>query len=799
MGAELSRSGASSRVTAPGEREILADFLEALRSGAAAGAVEFLSEDDRRRASPELLAAMACAEIEHRAASTPTADGAEATIEFRAPLRSVPQWLEAFPRLAREPACVVEVIAADFAARRRCGAAADVRDYVEQFPQWAESISERLSQIDPLATVAVQPPEAPPRTEETQSLARSFDASTQALAGSGAGRRVRTANLAPDAEFGDYILQEEIARGGMGVVYKAVQRKLNRTVAVKMILSGNLASEQEVRRFYTEAEAAAHLDHPGIVPIYEVNEVDGQHFFSMGYVDGQSLQQRLGSGPLPPREAAEILCQTAEAIRYAHEHGVVHRDLKPSNILLTKDGRPRVTDFGLAKTVEGDCGLTASGQILGTPGYMPPEQAMGNTHEVGPHSDVYSLGALLYCLLTGRPPFQAATAVETLHQVIEREPARPRLLNPAVDLDLETICLKCLEKRKEHRIESAGELVAELTRYLAGEPIRSRRTGPVTRARRWIARNRTTAALVGLAPVLVVAIAASIVFAGRARESRELSQLRSAFQAGIERVELNPVYLREMEQLVTRIAARDPEEAANSESRLQSAWVAATDRAIRRRYLTDADVERIESALAVLEESDSDQAPRLRALLDQRRLEWQEAFDLKAPFAGLSEVFPPAVASVREGKLVPTPPPDPEDPAIEKPPALVVPTQVAAGPRVQLQAEFDAGWETGYEIGLTLNHGDNTGYDFVLRPAPVIERDLDALEDRFHERTTARRVTFAEARRRGRAAVDRDSPQRLASPEAGAADGGGPLRRPVAVGQARPRRPGPAGEPGRAD
>ena len=224
--------------------------------------------------------------------------------------------------------------------------------------------------------------------------------------------------------FGDYELLSEIARGGMGVVYKARQVKLNRLVALKMILAGNLAGEAEIRRFYLEAEAAANLDHPGIVPIYEVGQHEGQHYFSMGFVEGQSLAQRVAEGPLPPREAAALMVQIAEAVQYAHEKGVIHRDLKPGNVLLDAQGRPKVTDFGLAKKLQSDSGLTASGQIMGTPSYMPPEQAQGRA-DIGPLADVYSLGAMLYCLLTGRPPFQAASAMDTLKQVLEQDPPAP--------------------------------------------------------------------------------------------------------------------------------------------------------------------------------------------------------------------------------------------------------------------------------------------------------------------------------------------------------------------------------------
>ncbi|RPI89625.1 MAG: serine/threonine protein kinase, partial [Planctomycetaceae bacterium] len=232
--------------------------------------------------------------------------------------------------------------------------------------------------------------------------------------------------------FGDYEVLSEIARGGMGVVYKARQRNLNRIVALKMILAGHLANDSDVKRFYAEAEAAAALDHPGIVPIFEIGQHEGQHYFSMAFIEGESLARRVAEGPIPPREAAELVRKVSEAVDYAHQKGIIHRDLKPGNVLLDQTGQPRVTDFGLAKQLAADSGLTGTGQILGTPSYMPPEQAAGKMDAVSPASDVYSLGAILYCLITGRPPFQAASPLETLQQVLSQEPAPSRQLNAQV-------------------------------------------------------------------------------------------------------------------------------------------------------------------------------------------------------------------------------------------------------------------------------------------------------------------------------------------------------------------------------
>ncbi len=335
--------------------------------------------------------------------------------------------------------------------------------------------------------------------------------------------------------FGDYELIQMIARGGMGVVYKARQRRLNRIVALKMILTGQLASTEEVQRFYLEAEAAAQLEHPNIVPIFEVGEQAGQPFFSMSFVDGGSLAQRVREGPLPPREAAGLVEQIARAVGHAHDHGIIHRDLKPANILLDKDGNPKVSDFGLAKKVAGDSNLTVAGQLMGTPSYMAPEQAAGRTTEIGPAADIYALGAILYCLLTGRPPFESIDVVETLRQVKEQEPLPPRRRIPAVGRDLDTICLKCLQKDARKRYASAVALAEDLHRFLVGEPIRARPVGRVERLWRWCRRNPGVASLLGaVAASLLIGMATTSYYAVQA-SNREQDALANARRAQQER------------------------------------------------------------------------------------------------------------------------------------------------------------------------------------------------------------------------------------------------------------------------
>jgi serine/threonine-protein kinase len=320
--------------------------------------------------------------------------------------------------------------------------------------------------------------------------------------------------------FGDYELFAEVARGGMGVVYKARQVSLNRIVAVKMILSGRLAGEDDVRRFRAEAEAAANLRHANIVAIHEVGAVRGQHYFSMEFVDGRSLAQMVRESPLSANQAAGYMRTVAEAIHYAHTQGILHRDLKPSNVLVDQDDQPRITDFGLAKRFNVGSETTFSGAVVGTASYMPPEQAAGRGAEVGPASDVYSLGAMLYELVTGRPPFRAETPLETLRQVRDCLPASPRVLNPKLPLDLETICLKCLAKEPRQRYASAGELADELGRFVAGEPIHARPVGPLGRVARWAARHPILAGLLSTAAVLLLIVTTAAISVAHTLEAR---------------------------------------------------------------------------------------------------------------------------------------------------------------------------------------------------------------------------------------------------------------------------------------
>ena len=307
-------------------------------------------------------------------------------------------------------------------------------------------------------------------------------------------------------QLGDYELLEEVGRGGQGVVFRARQKSLNRTVALKIIGLGQWATSAHLKRFRLEAEAAARLEHPGIVPIHEVGERDGSCYFSMKFIEGGQLDAVVRREPMAVRRAAELIAKVARTVHYAHEHGILHRDIKPGNILLDGKGEPHLTDFGLARLVESESTVTRTMEVLGTPSYMAPEQAVGNNDAVSSVTDVYGLGAVLYQLLTGHPPFAGGTTYETIKLLLDSEPGRPRLWNPKVDRDLSTICLKCLEKDPKGRYSSALELAEDLERWLKHKPIKARRTGVFARGRKWVRRNPTTALLA--ASLIALAIAA---------------------------------------------------------------------------------------------------------------------------------------------------------------------------------------------------------------------------------------------------------------------------------------------------
>jgi WD40 repeat protein/tRNA A-37 threonylcarbamoyl transferase component Bud32 len=432
----------------------------------------------------------------------------------------IEDYLEAAAPAERWP-LLRELVEVELHYRR--GEVPSLEEYTRRFPEYAARLTCLLGGLP----AGGRECGARPRTERVNQVPDSISdgragdtALTRPHGGAGRGRAAPPAPVLPAVP--GYEVLDEVSRGGMGVVYRARQIKLNRTVALKMILSGQLASAAEVQRFRIEAENGSSLDHPHIVPIYEVGEHRGQPYFSMKLIDGDSLARQLPRFTTDHRAAARLLAQVARAVEHAHQRGILHRDLKPGNVLLDREGQPHVTDFGLSKRVSETTGLTESGSILGTASYMSPEMAAGQSRHLTTAADVYSLGAILYELLTGRPPFQGETFLATLRLVQDREPERPRRLNPQMSRELESVCLKCLEKDPHRRYGSAATLAEDLERWLDGKVLSVRPVSRAERGWRWCRRNPYLAAVSGLAVAgLVTVTVLAVLFALHSSQTAE--------------------------------------------------------------------------------------------------------------------------------------------------------------------------------------------------------------------------------------------------------------------------------------
>jgi WD40 repeat protein len=399
----------------------------------------------------------------------------------------VRHYLASLPELEQLPQVVVDLLVAEYVVRKQREPALAVDAFLAPFPSFATDFRVRLDEARGAST-------DPKPLDETVALSAP-----------------RTAGASSLPDIPGHTLLERIGRGGMGVVYRAVHRELGRPVALKMMVAGSHADDEDLARFRTEAKAVAQLDHPNIVTIYEVGEHQGLPYLSIEYCSGGSLDKPLRESPLPARRSAELVEALARAIAVAHRQGIIHRDLKPANVLLTANGTPKITDFGLAKRLDAGAGYTQTASIVGTPSYMAPEQAAADHKLVGPAADIYALGAILYDCLTGRPPFKGATVLETLDQVREHEPVAPRQFNPSIPADLETICLKCLRKLPAKRYASAEALADDLQRWRAGQPIRARPVGQLERCAKWVRRNPAVSALLA-AIVVLAAIGTAAVY-----------------------------------------------------------------------------------------------------------------------------------------------------------------------------------------------------------------------------------------------------------------------------------------------
>ena len=408
-----------------------------------------------------------------------------------------------------------------------------------------------------------------------------------------------------------YEILGELGRGGMGVVYRARDIRLKRLVALKMVLAGAHASADELERFQREAEAVAQLQHPNIVQIHDVGEHDGHPYFSLEFVSGGGLDRHIAGEPQPPQQAAQLVETLSRAIQVAHDHNIIHRDLKPANVLLTADGEPKITDFGLAKQLEDDSAQTASGSIMGTPSYMAPEQAGAKDAQIGPTTDVYALGALLYCLLTGRPPFQSANVMDTVLQVLEQDPISPRQLVTGLDHDLETITLKCLRKEPERRYQSAEEVADELQRYLAGEPIEARPISAVERGWRWCRRKPAIAGLCTVVAALLVFVSVNGYLQAQTQRKLTIQALEQKAEAIEKEIEVKEQKTRAIKNFDLARGAVDRYMTEVSQNRLLTA---SQMEPLRRELLTGA----MEFYEKFVEQSRED--PELNAALGKSHL-----------------------------------------------------------------------------------------------------------------------------------------------------------------------------------
>ncbi len=539
----------------------------------------------------------------------------------------------------------------------------------------ARALARRAYSVE-AAAKAGSPGEGGRAASGAEPVRRAYSAEAAAKAGSlGEGGRDR---------FARYEILNELGRGGMGIVYRARDPKLKRVVALKVLIAGEDATQEQVVRFFREAESAARLRHPNIVPIHELDVHEGKHYFTMDYVEGTPLDGVIESGQLDARRAVEIIEAVARGVHYAHEEGIVHRDLKPSNIIISQDGRPMVMDFGLAKEVESDLKLTRSGYALGTPAYMPPEQAEARLEDIDARSDVYSLGAVLYEMLTRRAPFVASNLMALLRMAVEEDPVHPRVIDPRVPRDAEVIALKCLEKDPRRRYQSAEELADDCRRFLEGEPIHARLASLVYRARKKLARHKAVTAVSTLALAVVVGLTAWYV-----------SSLRSALRREAEQRGLADIKRREAED------ARNEAEAAKAKEIEQRKLAEANlEKAERENYfntiaLAEKKIEELQFGHA---ESLLDKAPRNLRGWEWGRLKWLCHTDLMTLKGHLRSVnwvaFSPGGTKVATGSkdgtttiwpAVPWWDPDNPPPWKRKKEPVAEPTEPAEKPKAEEQ------------------------------------------------------------------------------------------------------------------
>jgi tetratricopeptide (TPR) repeat protein len=661
---------------------ILDRFEAALLRGERPCIDDFVPPDDPDRRA--LLLELARAELECRLKA-----GEPAVVE---------DYLNRYAELAEERDAVLTLIRVERDGRARRGSAIATEEFAQRFSHY-------------LGRPTVGPPggAAPVATRHHEAAETTDDAQRTCLQ---VGDTVRPARSALPSVPGFEVLGL-LGRGGMGIVYQARQISLKRLVALKMLSAGGHAGPDELARFKVEAEAAARLQHPNIVQIHEVGTCAGGGaaecpYMALEFVEGGSLAQHAARGPLSPDCAAELVAVLARAMHHAHEKGVIHRDLKPANVLLTADRTPKITDFGLAKQLEGDSARTATGAVMGTPAYMAPEQAAGRTKEIGPLSDVYSLGAILYELLAGRPPFAGDSVMQMLEQVREHEPLPPSH-HRKVPRDLETICLKCLQKEPARRYASARELAEDLERFRAGEPLRARRQGPIGKIWRRVRRRpRVAVAVLAVVIALVFAAGAVLHFRDKGRVAERVTTLRQDVINAREKRDDSEEHVAEVERLIDQLAQASPEAAVKERELLAEHVDALITERIRGR-LGDEQLASLRASIDRVAARSEERAQKLRAALDARLRDWIEVFRIEGPeFAEREKVFGPG-GVIHDGALK-------LQPSAEAPSSDLVLTRQASPVNAQMTAIFaPAEWETAPRVGVALSvSATRAGYALVL-------------------------------------------------------------------------------------
>lgn len=673
VGPSLSADGGARR--AP----IVADFERVWRRGEEPRIADFLSAGPLDLA---LVRELIHADLEFRLKA-----GQRARIE---------SYLENWPSLTADSQAMLGLIAAEARLRARVESALDLEEYRRRFPQYADALRDSMFGLS--VGQANRPRAANIDDQETADLDSPTDG-TQSY-----GQAPAPSGPVALPTIPGYRVIHRVARGGMGEVLEAEHLLLGRTVAIKMPLAHLIGSQDDRERFLREARSAAQLKHPHICAIHEVGEVRGCPYIVLDFVRGQTLKEWYRTTAPTARAAAALVAVLARAVEYAHKKGFIHRDLKPSNVLVDESGTPVLTDFGLAKQMGDETSqLTHSGQVLGTPAYMAPEQAAGQAHLVGPLSDVYALGAVFYELLCGRPPF-AGNAADVLRKVQTERPPAPRTVNPRIHRDLETICLKAMSPEPASRYASALMLAEDLERFNSGEPILARRTGPIRRLLHRVRRRPATfAAALGVSAL----VALTAWLGGSVRTNLRVAQIAQEFEAGIDDADWNHEHLGRMETLVARLQPIAPERAQAAGERLYQRYADVHQALLKKPVLESADAARIDAALTVLDRR-TPAASRLRAALEQRKRAWETVFEL-SPDAPIKDIFAAGAVEMRDERLFRAEGPTAVGPWLA--------TSVASAGNVEMEIAFDEAWQRSRMVGMALNalEGIDSGYSFRLR------------------------------------------------------------------------------------